>query len=69
MSYLGYPLKCCRCGRFHSGGPGSAWKIVYSGVLPEPDHEITSCAKCVEKWGPLWPDPRIKPELSTGIVR
>jgi len=61
--------KCSRCGRFHSMGPGSAWKMVYSGANLEPDHEITSCAKCVEKWGPFPSDPRIKPECSTGIVR
>jgi len=43
--------------------------MVYSGANLEPDHEITSCAKCVEKWGPFPSDPRIKPECSTGIVR
>ena len=62
-------LKCARCGRFHRGGYGTAWKMVYSGVIPEPDHEITSCAECVALWGPFTPDPRIKPECSCGVIR
>lgn len=59
--------KCDLCGQFHSFGPGSAWQMVFSGVLPEPDHVETRCKKCVAKHGGFEPDPRIKPEHSCGI--
>lgn len=61
-------MNCDCCGRFHDHGPGSAWKVVYSGVMLEPDHEKTRCRACVEKHGPFKPDPRIKAEFSCGIV-
>jgi hypothetical protein len=62
-------LNCDRCGQFHDHGNGSAWKMVYSGgPIPMPDHEISRCRKCVEKYGPFSPSAGIKPEYSCGIV-
>lgn len=60
-------LNCHTCGRFHSGGPGSAWKLVHSGHPPMPDREITRCRKCVEKVGPFVPQSGIRPECSCGV--
>jgi len=62
-------MRCECCGRFFRYEPGCAWKMVYSGVIPEPDHELYRCRRCVEAVGPFDPDPRIKPECSCGIVR
>lgn len=59
--------RCCDCGRFFSGD--YAWKMVYSGVLPEPDHEVFRCSRCLDAKGGFMPDPRIKPEFSCGVVR
>ena len=62
-------MQCETCGRFHSGEPGSAWRMVFDhGYPPCPDHEVTRCKRCVEKHGPFRPDPRIKVEFSCGIV-
>lgn len=60
-------LNCDRCGRFHDFGPGCAWMLVYSGVPLQPDHEITRCRRCVEKYGAFVPQYGIKPECSCGI--
>ena len=60
---------CDLCGRFHKCEPGSAWKMVYSGYPPEPDHEATRCKACVDKYGPMEPQHGIRPECNTGIVR
>jgi hypothetical protein len=57
--------KCCDCGQFMSRP--AAWKMVYSGAVPEPDHEIFRCQRCFDKHGPFVPDPRIKPECSCGV--
>ena len=59
---------CDLCGRFHKCEPGSAWKMVYSGYPPEPDHEATRCKVCVDKHGPMDAQHGILPEFSTGIV-
>lgn len=61
-------MNCDRCGRFHDHGPGSAWRMVYSGAPPTPDREITRCRRCVEQHGPFQPQFGIKPEYSCGIV-
>jgi hypothetical protein len=64
-----YQTNCDKCGRFHDHGPGSAWKMVYSGgPIPMPDREITRCKKCVEKHGPFMPQLGIKPKYSCGVV-
>jgi len=60
---------CDLCGRFHKCEPGSAWKMVYSGYPPEPDHEATRCKPCVDMHGPMAAQHGIRPERSTGIVR
>ena len=61
-------MNCDRCGRFHDHGPGSAWKMIYSGYPPTPDREISRCKKCVETYGPFYPDLGIKPEYSCGLI-
>ena len=55
--------KCHDCGRFCHP---VAWKMIYSGVLPEPQEEIYRCAPCVEKHGSFEPQRGIKPEYSCG---
>lgn len=61
---------CDACGRFHVGGPGSAWKMIYSGgPIPEPDREITRCRSCVEKHGLFEPQSGIVPQFSCGLVQ
>lgn len=61
--------RCETCGRFHSGGPGSAWKMVYGGApIPTPYEERTRCRACVARIGPFVPQHGIKPEYSCGIV-
>ena len=60
--------KCDRCGRFHKCESGSAWKMVYSGYPPEPDHEISRCKKCVEIYGEFYVQNGIKPEYSCGLI-
>lgn len=62
-------LRCDICGRFHKGGPGTAWKMIYSGSPPIPDHEVNACATCVGKHGPFEPQHGIKPEMSCGIFK
>ena len=57
------PTKCDICGRFCKP---VAWQMVYSGVLPEPDHEIFRCAPCVEKYGTFCPQDGIQPDFSCG---
>jgi hypothetical protein len=59
--------RCCDCGRFFSGT--YAWKMVYSGVLPEPYDEIYRCSRCLESKGPFVPQSGIRPEFSCGISR
>jgi hypothetical protein len=62
-------MNCDKCGRFHDHGPGSAWKVVYSGgPIPMPDREITRCRACVEKHGPFLPQYGIKSGHSCGLV-
>ena len=60
--------RCHDCGRFSRMGPGSAWKMVYSGFPHEPDREIMRCAPCVTKIGPFEPQIGITPESSCGMV-
>jgi len=67
MNFI-YDNHCDLCGRFHAREPGSAWKMVYSGWPKEPDHEVTRCKSCVDKWGPMQPQDGIVPEYSAGIV-
>ena len=55
--------KCHDCGRFCRP---VAWKMIYSGSLPEPQEEIYKCAPCVEKHGSFEPQHGIKPEYSCG---
>ena len=55
--------KCHDCGRFCRP---VAWKMIYSGSLPEPQEEIYRCAPCVEKHGLFEPQHGIKPEYSCG---
>lgn len=62
-------MNCDKCGRFHDHGPGSAWKVVYGGFPPTPDHELTRCRQCVERYGAFVPQHGIKPEFSCGLVR
>lgn len=61
--------KCDCCGRFHTCGPGSAWKMIYSGYPPTPDREITRCKKCVDLYGEFVPDDRIKEGYSVGVAK
>lgn len=55
--------KCDRCGQFCVP---AEWKIIYSGVIPEPDHERYRCARCVETIGSFQPQHGIRPEYSCG---
>lgn len=55
--------KCHNCGRFCRP---VEWKMIYSGVLPEPQEEIYKCAACVEKYGSFEPQSGIKPRYSCG---
>jgi hypothetical protein len=55
--------QCGCCGKFCRP---VEWKLHYSGVLPEPDHEEYRCATCVKQHGSFEPDPRIRPEASCG---
>lgn len=57
--------KCHDCGRFCWP---AAWKMVYSGALPEPDHEIFKCQRCLDSNGPFLPQHGIKPEYSCGLM-
>jgi hypothetical protein len=59
---------CNTCGRFFTMIAGVAWKMVYSGFPPEPDHEIYRCADCVAKVGEFSPSAGIKPEFSCGVT-
>jgi hypothetical protein len=57
--------KCHDCGRFCRP---VEWKMIYSGVLPEPQEEIYKCATCAEKHGSFMPQHGIKPECSCGSL-
>ena len=57
--------KCHDCGRFCKP---VVWKMIYSGVLPEPQEEIYKCATCVEKNGSFTPQHGIKSECSFGSL-
>lgn len=57
--------KCHDCGRFCHP---VEWKMIYSGVLPEPQEEIYLCAKCSENNGSFVPQHGIKPEFSCGVL-
>lgn len=61
-------LRCDCCGRFHSGGNGSAWQLLYEGYPPEPYKEITRCFSCVLKKGKFTPQHGIKPKYSCGTL-
>lgn len=54
---------CSSCGRFCKP---VEWKMIYSGVLPDPQEEIFRCASCVEKKGSFVPQVGIRPEMSCG---
>ena len=56
--------QCARCGKFCRP---AAWKMVYSGAIPTPDHEAYLCKKCLETSGPFIPQAGIKPEFSCGV--
>lgn len=58
-------IKCHQCGKFCIP---VEWKMIYSGIIPEPDHEIFLCKPCVEKHGSFEPDSQIKPEFSCGKI-
>ena len=55
--------KCHDCGKFCRP---VAWKMIYSGALPEPQEEIYKCAPCMKKHGSFEPQHGIKPEYSCG---
>lgn len=57
--------RCIDCGKFCKP---VEWKMIYSGILPEPDHEIFKCAACVEKNGSFMPQSGIKPAYSCGYI-
>lgn len=57
--------KCHDCGKFCRP---VEWKMLYSGVIPEPHEEIYLCAACSEKNGHFQPQPGIRPECSCGTV-
>ncbi len=57
--------RCFNCGKFCHP---AAWKMVYSGAVPMPDHEIYRCKTCLRTVGPFYADPRIKPEHSCGLI-
>ena len=59
-------MRCECCGRFFSGAKGYAWKMIYSGHPPMPDHEIYRCPACVVTHGMFAHDERIRPECSCG---
>jgi hypothetical protein len=58
--------KCHTCGKFCYP---VEWKMVYSGVIPEPQEEIFLCASCVEKHGSFILQSGIKPEYSCGVIK
>lgn len=60
---------CSCCGRFMRVEPGAAWRMVYSGWPPSPDHEDYRCKRCVEKFGAFTPQSGIKPEASCGVFK
>jgi hypothetical protein len=49
--------------------PGAAWRMVYSGWPPSPDHEDYRCKRCVEEFGTFMPQDGIKPEASCGVFK
>jgi len=57
--------RCHDCGKFCRP---VEWKMIYSGVLPEPQEEIYKCAQCVQKNGSFQPQAGIKPEFSCGSI-
>lgn len=60
--------KCDSCGRFHRAEKGSAWRMVYSGVPLQPDHEKTRCKQCVQRYGSFRPQAGVRPAASCGVV-
>lgn len=60
---------CDCCGRFHDYGPGSAWKMVFSGWPLTPDNEKTRCRLCVAKFGEFMPQDGVRPQDSCGVVK
>lgn len=66
---MGLLPNCDTCGRFMKCEPGASWRMVYSGVNLEPDHEEFRCKKCTEKYG-IPPGQRgIRPEFASGMFR
>jgi hypothetical protein len=61
--------RCKSCGRFFSMESGVAWRMVFSGVILMPDHEIFRCRPCVEKYGPFEAQSGVVPEHSCGIYK
>lgn len=61
-----YPVKCFDCGKFCKP---AAWKMLYSGVLPEPDREIFKCQKCLNKNGMFEVQSHIEPKYSCGLFK
>ena len=61
-------IKCHDCGRFIRIQTGTAWKMLYSGYPPSPDHEIFRCVPCVEKLGEFTPQHGIVPKYSCGVT-
>lgn len=53
------------CGKFCRP---AEWKMIYSGLIPEPQEEIYKCAACVKKNGSFHPQDGIKPEFSCGSL-
>jgi hypothetical protein len=60
---------CVTCGRFTGLGPGTSWRMVYSGgPIPMPDHEQIQCRRCTDEHGPLPGQSGIRPECASGVI-
>jgi hypothetical protein len=49
--------------------PGASWRMVYSGVNLEPDHEEFRCKECTTKYGIPPGQHGIRPEFASGMFR
>jgi len=69
MSICNMMPKCDRCGRFHdSMKPGCSFAMRYSGYPPTPDHEVTRCVSCTEKFGALQASSGMA-DWTAGVIR
>ena len=62
---MNWQPKCAICGKFCRP---VAWKMIYSGAIPMPDHEIFMCSRCYVETDGFTPQHGIKPEFSCGIL-